>query len=97
MPAEELTIARARTLGAIIEATDAGQRITWMPNGDLDAERPLKGVLRTFSDQDGPGHHSSWTSGDIRDKYVHISATFEHWIKVDDLANWIECHAAFLK
>lgn len=97
MTAEELTITRARTLGAIIEATHAGQRITWMPNGDLDAERPIEGTLRTFSEQDGPGRSSTWAAGDVRDKYVHISATFEHWIKVDDLANWIESRAAFLK
>jgi len=93
----ELTIARAATLGAIVEATYAGRRITWMPRGDLDAERPLEGTLRHFSDRDGDGGHATSNAGDIRDKFVRISTAVEHWVRVDELADWIESSAAYLQ
>lgn len=78
-------------MGALIKGVGDWRRITWLPNGDETLiGRELTGTLRHFTDTEGTGNHADWAKGDIRNKWVRISATFEHWIKVTDLAKWIE-------
>lgn len=78
-----LTLTDAGRLADLIRACERNARIRYYPRGTDDADHPMTGVLRCFAHEGG----GLWfdADGDIRDAYVHISGTFEHWFKVSDL------------
>ena len=76
-----VTIAEVRLLGALAEAVRNGGRIRILDE-DYNV---FTGVLRHFTEADGQAAHADWLGGDIRDKFVRVSATFEHWFPVSQL------------
>lgn len=73
----------ADTLGQLIRAVQAHQRIKWYQDGAGDADHPVDGVLRHFCrDEDGnfPDHDT-----DVRDMLVRDSGLLEHFRPVRDV------------
>ncbi|ASR75983.1 hypothetical protein J4U02_gp116 [Mycobacterium phage Aziz] len=80
----ELTIADTQTLGFLIAAVSKEDRVHILKDSDDDWDDAFKGVLRSFCNTE----HTvggDWHTGSILDKWVRVSATLEHWMKVSDL------------
>lgn len=78
-----LTLSDAGYLSDIIRAVERHARVTWYPLGGSAPEVHASYVMRSFA-HDGGG---LWfdRDGDVRDAYVWLSGTMEHWIKTSDL------------
>lgn len=80
MTNEPLTISQATYLATLLTACQSNARVKWAVDGDTD--RILDGVARAIT-HEGGGFLSR--DEDVRDGYVWISGTFEHWLPVRDV------------
>ena len=72
-----LTVSDLVALSTLLEATKV-RRVRWLnEHGDL-----LDGVARCFA-HEGGGFLGK--DDDVRDYYLHVSGTFEHWLPVREL------------
>lgn len=78
---ETITAVDVTRLASVLEGVRHGSRI-WLHIG---TSREFDGVMRHLTDEADTGNHGSWTDGDLREKFVRISATFEHWVRVSEL------------
>lgn len=80
-----LTLGDAITLASLITGVQKGSRAEWFPNGET-ADRTVDGVLRSFARKGG----GFWPHDqDVREAFVHVSGTFEHWLPVRDVLTWM--------
>lgn len=76
-----LTITELDYLSELRTLILRGARVRWAGHGDYSTI--AHGVARNFTDADGNHWHNA--SGDVRDAYVWISATMEHFLPVRDV------------
>lgn len=74
-----LTLATATDLAAIIGWAQRCARITWAVNGD--PERLRTGVARCIGDENG----NLTFDQDVRDLYLKVSGTYEHFLPISDV------------
>ena len=86
MTSELLTIGRAITLGSLLDACAHSYPATWLADGDGPI---VSGTLRAIV-KDDRGSSFMTSNTDVRDGYVWVSGTFEHFIPVRDVLDWIE-------
>lgn len=79
--AHTLTVSQLIRLGELLRGADQHDRVRWAVDGDTD--RVTDGVLRGFTDANGNHWHDS--DGDVRNAYVRISGTMEHFLPVSDV------------
>ncbi|QNJ56934.1 hypothetical protein SEA_REINDEER_143 [Mycobacterium phage Reindeer] len=80
----DTTLADVKVMGELMDAVEKGYLIHIERGGS-----EFVGVLRTFTEGQGPGF-AHWGTGDFRDKWVRVSATFEHWFKVAELVDGLK-------
>lgn len=90
-----ITIADAAALGQVVDIVQQGKRIAWIP-ADRAGFDSIDGVVRHFCNEAGDGGHANWNDRDIRDLWVRVSGTFEHWILVSDLVEWLKAGRAMV-
>jgi hypothetical protein len=73
-----LTMGDACTLADIIRAAQGGKRVRWL----VDSGDVMEGVARSIGDTDGTFLRAGQ---DVRDGYLRISATFEHYLPVAEV------------
>ena len=78
-----LNIATATALATVIGWAQRNARITWLVDGSTD--RTVTGTARCIGDELG----SSVPEADIRDLYLRVSSTFEHFLPVGDVVSMI--------
>lgn len=69
------------TYGGINDACANSLRVRWAVGGDV--ERIVEGVARNITTKDG----MALGSGDVRDGYLWISGTMEHWIPMSEVVD----------
>jgi hypothetical protein len=79
---ESLTQWEIVTLAEIINGCRNTAKVTWAVDGDVS--RLLTGSLR-YIERTNQATEVTAESDDIRDQYVRITATFEHWMLVSDI------------
>ncbi|ALF00650.1 hypothetical protein SEA_SLIMJIMMY_140 [Mycobacterium phage SlimJimmy] len=87
----DATLADVKIMGELMAAVEAGHRIHMERDGC-----EFTGVLRAFTEGQGPGF-ALWNGGDFRDKWVHVSSTFEHWFKVSELVDGLKSGTIFIR
>lgn len=70
------------TAAQLIEGCRKGQRVTWAVNGDVGTL--LTGMLR-YIEHTNQATGERAASDDIRDQFVRITTTFEHWLQVREV------------
>lgn len=85
MTTEPLTLQTAKALGEIIDLAQRGARVKWLVEND----NIMTGVMRSVGDAQG---NFLRADDDIREAFVRVSATFEHFIPVMDMVRLIKRH-----
>lgn len=83
MTSETLTGRDAITLGQIVSACQRNQRVEWLVHGGPNT---MDGVARAITDENG---NFLPLDVDVRDGFVWISATFEHFLPVRDVMRMV--------
>lgn len=73
-----LTVRDAVALGSICDAAIHGRKVSWL----LSNSEVLTGVARSIGDERG---NFAREDEDIRDCYLRVSATFEHFLPVSEV------------
>lgn len=82
---DKLTISQARLLSELLTACRISARVKWAVGGDSD--RIVDGVARHIVDE----HHNFINNDrDVRDGFVWISGTFEHFLPVRDVLDLMD-------
>lgn len=82
-----LTISDAVTLGSILQSCQQNHPCTWMVPGN--GGHTVTGTMRAIVKD--TEHAALMTHDvDVRDGYVWISATFEHFLPVRDVITWVQ-------
>lgn len=77
----EVALRDVSDMALLIHAVRAGGRIRMeTPTGGV-----FEGVLRHFTDYEGDAAYADQYGGDLRDKWVRVSSTLEHWFSVREL------------
>lgn len=80
---EVLNVAKACQIQTILDAAQRGSRVRWLTaNNDI-----IEGVARALCVARGGGFLGA--GDDVRDGYLWISGTFEHWLPVRDVMTMI--------
>jgi len=79
---KHLTQSEIVQAASLIQGCLSTQRVKWAVNGD--AESVLTGRLR-YIERTNQATGEQAASDDIRDQFVRITATFEHWLRVGDV------------
>jgi hypothetical protein len=80
---ETLSIAKACQIQTILRAAQGTLRVRWLTaNNDL-----LEGTARAICVREGGGFCGP--EDDLRDGFLWISGTFEHWLPVRDVMDMI--------
>ena len=74
-----LTVRDALDIAAICEAAIHNQRVAWLYGSHGDV---MHGIARSIGDQNG---NLAGRDDDIRDCYLRVSATFEHFLPVGEV------------
>lgn len=75
----------ASSVSTILDWARRNARITWAVGGDTD--RLLTGVARSVGDEHG---NFAGSDDDVRDLYLRVSATFEHFLPIPEVIDLLE-------
>jgi hypothetical protein len=90
----KLSIGDAVTLGMILETCQQNRPVTWLvrypDTGELaSGSQTISGTARAIVADNG-GRSFVNADMDVRDGYVWISATMEHFMPVRDVIRWVQ-------
>jgi hypothetical protein len=81
---DALTVADLAMLSELSDACSNKSKVRWAANGDV--AYIAEGVARNFTNEDG---NFLKANEDVRDAFVWISGTMEHFIPVRQIMEWM--------
>lgn len=81
---ETLGLADLHVLSALLDACSNKSKVRWAANGDV--AYIAEGVARNFTNADG---NFLKANEDVRDNFIWISGTMEHFIPVRQIMEWM--------